>query len=150
MDKKETETQPLDIDWKTTRAEKTVNCWTKATKEIYKVSRTVILLEARSLELRARDLRDYKTNLFAWKNGQRTFKYLKSLQIENFLSRIVNSETNEVATNDYDKAEFFNKYFVSIVTDPDYSIFIPTKQFEFGDFTLHINEFEISDWAQHQ
>ena len=62
---------------------------------------------------------------------------------KNFLSRIVNNETKEIATSDYNKAELFKKYFVSIVTDPDYSFFIPTKQVEFGNIT-YIDELEIS------
>ena len=96
------------------------------------------------MELQERDRKDYETSLFAEKDGQRIFKYLKSLQKENFPSRIVNNETKEVATCDYNKAELFNKCTVSIVTDPDYS-FIPTKQVEFGDITFYIDELEISE-----
>ena len=56
----------------------------------------------------------------------------------------MNNETKEVATSDYNKADLFKRYFVSIVTDPDYSFLIPTKQLEFGNITFYIDQLEIS------
>ena len=85
-----------------------------------------------------------RNNFSAVKNGQRIFKYLKSWQKENFPSRIVNKETKEVATTDYNKTKLFKRYFVSIVVDPDYSFFIPSKEVECGDITFYTDEFEIS------
>ena len=70
-------------------------------------------------------------------------KMVKKFQVAEEFAKRVNSETSGVATNDYNRAELFNKYLVSIVTDPDYSIFIPTKQVEFGDITFHMNELEL-------
>ena len=67
-------------------------------KKSSEISSKVIHLEANCMELQERDRKDYETNLFAEKNGQRIFKYVKSLQKENFPSRIVYHEKKEVAT----------------------------------------------------
>ena len=46
-----------------------------------------------------------RNKTFRWKKWSKIFNYVKSLQKEGFLSRVVNSETQEIATNDYNKAE---------------------------------------------
>ena len=70
-------------------------------------------------QLQTNDRVDYEQTLFASRHKGRIFKYLKSLEKDS-LPPVIKSESlkREVST-DLEKANLFNNYFATVVTDDD-------------------------------
>ena len=79
----------------------------------------LIELEKHCSNLQERDRQKYE-ELNSSRNKSRIFKYLKNFQKEKFPPKIVHLEWNSVAQNSKEKAELFNTYFSSVVTDESY------------------------------
>ena len=83
-------------------------------------------LEKRCEEMQSADRAEYKDKLFASRDKSKIFKYLKSFQKDPIPPKIEWPEMKVSAVEDFERAELFNKYFTSIVTDNDYKTFEPS------------------------
>ena len=84
-----------------------------------------MLLVAKCAELQEKGKSDYESNLFAGINFQTFIKYLNCLPKDNFPSRIVNGETNEVSTSDDSEAEFLIKTSFFLRNRSGFSFLLP-------------------------
>ena len=103
----------------------------------------LIELEKHCANLQERDLQENE-ELILSRNRSRIFKYLKSFQKEKFPPKIVHIEWNSVAQNSKEKAELFNTYFSSVVTDESYEQIDAPPLLEAGGQKINFTEKEIT------
>ena len=104
----------------------------------------VTTLENTCMQLQEEDRSAYESHLFASRDRNRIFKYLKSLQSDALPPKMT-CGGNATACTDSEKAELFNDYFSSVVTDENYVFFYPPKDHKFGTGDLLICEDEIQE-----
>ena len=102
-------------------------------------------LEKKCEEMQSADRAEYEDNLFASRYKSKTFKYLKSFQKDPIPPKIEWPEMKVSAVEDFERAELFNKYFTSIVTDNDYKTFEPSRSQVFGNEENEISELLIKE-----
>ena len=91
-------------------------------------------------QLQRNDRVDYEQNVFASRLKGRIFKYSKSLKRDS-LSPVIKSESlKKKATTDLEKANLFNNYFATVVTDDDCEYFQPSEQHIYGENDIKITE----------
>ena len=83
---------------------------------------------------------EYEQKLFASRHKGRIYKYLKSLKKDS-LQPVIKSENLKLeASTDLEKANLFNNYFATVVTDDGYENFEPSEQHNFGGNGISITE----------
>ena len=81
-----------------------------------------------------------KKKFFASRHKRRIFKYLKSLKKESLPPVLKSESLKGEASTDLEKANFFNIYVATVVTDDDYEYFEPSEQHVFGENDIIITE----------
>ena len=104
----------------------------------------LIELEKHCANLQERDRQEYEEELISSRNRSRIFKFLKSFQKEKFPPKIVHLDWNSVAENSKEKAELFNTYFSSVVTDESYDQIDAPPLLEAGGQRINFTEKEIT------
>ena len=99
--------------------------------------------EEKCYDMQETDRLNYEKQLFSTRRNQKIFKYLKSLQKENYPPRLTNSKTGMKASTDSEKANLFNVYFSNIVTDVHYKFFVPWPLQTYGNKALLIDRNSI-------
>ena len=83
---------------------------------------------------------DYEQKVFASRLKGRSFKYFKSLKRDSLPPVIKSESLKKEATTDLEKANLFNNYFATVVTDDDYEYFQPSEQHIYGENDIKITE----------
>ena len=104
----------------------------------------LIELEKHCANLQERDRQEYEEELISSRNRSRIFKYLKSFQKEKFPPKIVHLDWNSVGQNSKEKAELFNTYFSSVVTDESYEQIDAPPLLEAAGQKINFTEKEIT------
>ena len=104
----------------------------------------IIELEKNCANLQERDRQEYEEELISSRNRSRIFKYLKSFQNEKFSPEIVHLDWNSVAQSSKERAELFNTYFSSVVTDEKYEKIDAPPLLEAGGQKIKFTEKEIN------
>ena len=90
--------------------------------------------------MQTNDRVDYEQRRFASRHKGQIFKFLKSLKKDNLPPVIKSESLKTQASTDLEKANLFNNYFATVVTDDDYEYFEPSEQHNFGENDIIITE----------
>ena len=91
-------------------------------------------------QLQTNDRVGYEQRLFASRYKGRFLKFLKSLK-KNSLTPVMKSESlKRDASTDLEKANLFNNYFATVVTDDDYENIEPSQPHNFRENDIIITE----------
>ena len=91
-------------------------------------------------QLQINDRVEYEQKLFASRHKGRIYKYLKSLKKDSLPPVIKSENLKREASTDLEKANLFNNYFATVVTDDGYEYFEPSEQHNFGENDILITE----------
>ena len=86
------------------------------------------------------DREQYEKALFASRNEQKVFKYLKSFQRDSLPPVMRSEASNFEARTAENKARLFNEFFASVVTDEDYAYFEPSRRQLYGKGKVYMAE----------
>ena len=91
-------------------------------------------------QLQTNDRVEYEQKVFASRLKGRIFNYYKSLKRDSLPPVIKSESLKKEATTDLEKANLFNTYFATVVTDDDYEYFQPSEQHIYGENDINITE----------
>ena len=104
----------------------------------------LIELEKHCANLEETDRQEYEEEIISSKNRSRIIKCLKNFQKEKFPPKTVHLDRNSFAQNSKEKAELFNTYFSSVVTDERYEQIDAPPLFEAVGQKIKFTEKEIT------
>ena len=91
-------------------------------------------------QLQTNDRVDYEKKFFASRHKGRIFKDLRSLKKDSLPPVLKSESLSREASTDLEKANLFNNYFATVVTDDDYENFERSEQHNSGENDIIITE----------
>ena len=91
-------------------------------------------------QLQTNDRVDYEQKVFASRLKGRIFKYFKNLKRDSLPPVMKSESLKKEATTDLERANLFNNYFATVVTDDDYEYFQPSEQHVYRKNDIRITE----------